>query len=228
VEITLGNTLLASPNLALGRVGPWGLALNGEQLVDAVPFFRADVLQVFARGGFGVTLQFSVTHLFASQRAASAFYLQHAGAIPLEGILSLVVGEGDDTETVYLKDAVVQSIAQPPGRGVAVDVQYTIRGGKFTSDVPADLPGEHDDAEGFIVMRRGKVSIDAEATSVEVTFSAPLSAVPIVTANVSRPSGSPAIGCAIREDSISTDGFVVDLDAATPDDTYRLHYTAIE
>jgi hypothetical protein len=228
VVISLQNTLLCSPNVALGRVGPWGLTLNGEQLVDAVPFFRADVLQVFARGGFGVTLQFGVARMFSSVRAAEAFYLTHSGAIPLEGILTLVCGEGGDTQTVYLEGAVVQSVAQSPHRGTIVDVQYTIRGGKFIGDVPDDLPGEVEPEEEFIVMRRGKVSIAAAATEVEVTFSAPLSAIPIVTAIVSRPTGSGAIGCAVREDSITTDGFTVDLDAAAPDGTYKLHYTAIE
>lgn len=230
MEITIATTLLASPDLALGRVGPAGLAVNGQQILDDADFFRAAAPTFFVRGTEGVTLQFSVTRLFSSVRAAEAFILLHFNSTPLEGLLTCTCGDAGDTQTVYLRDAKVQTVQLPGYRGTSVGVQYTIRGAEFTSDVPPEeIPGEPDDGEGeFIVLRRGKIAIDAAAESVDVVFSSPLSSVPVVTATVSRPAGSPKVGCTLDEDSVTITGFSVELDAPTPDGTFKLHYIAIE
>lgn len=226
MRITIETTLLASA--ALTTAPHSALSLNGVQLVEEAQFFRAATAGFYARGNASVALQFRAQRLFSSIRAAEAFALLHASSIPLEGLLTCVAGESGDTQTVYLEDCVVENVQVVEYRGASVVVQYTIRGAAFSSDVPPEIPGETDEAEEFIVMRRGKVSIDAAAESVAVAFSSPLSAVPIVTPTISRPSGGAAIHCTTREDSVTVNGFTVDLSAATPDATYKLHYIAVE
>lgn len=214
--------------LALGIVGPFGLTLNGQQLVDDAHFFRAAAASVFARGNRGSVLQFSVQRLLSGERAAEAFALTHAGSVPTGGLLTIVCGPTGDEQTVYLEDCAVESVQIVECRGLAVRVQYTIKGGLFITDVPPEIPGAADPGEEFIVMRRGKVSIASGVEEKAVVFSSPLSAVPIVSAVVSRPTGGANVRCTLREDSVTINGFTVDLSAATPDANYKLHYIAVE
>jgi hypothetical protein len=229
VQIKIETTVLADADLAVGRVGPFGLTLNGTQIVDEALFFRAASPTYFVRGGAGVALTFSVTRFFSSVRAAEAFALLHFGEIPREGLVTVTAGEEGDTQVLYLRDAALDGFIVPGTRGTCVVVQYTLRGGLWESDIPSEeIPGDPDNGEEFVVMRRGKVSIAADATAVSVTFSSPLSASPVVTPHISRPAGSPRIDCSLDEDSVSNSGFTVQLSAPTPDASYKLHYTAVE
>ena len=225
MRLTLVSTQLADSTVLTPHSG---ITLNGRQLVDDAEFFRAATARVFARGNFGTTLQFSVTHSFSSQREAEVFFLTQPGSVPTSGLVTAICGVSGDTQTCYLEDAVVESVALPPYKGVSVEVQYTIRGGLWTSDVPAELPGTADSPETTIVMRRGRVSITSGDSSVVVTFSAALSSVPTVTASISRPTGGDAIWAIIREDSVTTSGFTADLSGATPASGYKLNYIAVE
>lgn len=229
MRISIESTVLADPDISVGKLGPSGLTVNGQQIVDEAQFFRAAAPVFYARGTLGVVLQFTVHRIFATLAAAEAFALMHFNATPLEGLVTCVCGETGATQTVYLNDAVVEAVQLPSSRGLVVAVQYTIKGGAFTSDVPPeDIPGDPDNGEEFVVLRRGKVAIGAGVSSVVVTFSAPLAVVTSVQCTISRPAGSPAIDAFVREDSITVNGFTVDLSAETPDTTYRLHYLAIE
>ena len=205
------------------------MSLNGRQLVDEVDFFRGAAPVYYARGGIGVALRFTSVHLFATPRLAEAFYLQHWGGLPRTGLLQCIAGDGADVQTLYLEDAILSTVAQPPARGVAVAVEYTILGGSFTTDVPPDVPGTADSAEETVVIRRGSVAIDSGATSVDVAFSAPLSTTPAaVTCTISRPAGGDAIWAIVDEDTIAVDGFTAELSGATADGSYKLNYIALE
>lgn len=227
MRITIESTLLADGTLLAPHSG---LAVNGQQLVDDAQFFRAANATYFARGNAGVLLQFGVNRLFSSVRRAEAFALTHFDGLPKSGLVACECGEEGDTETAYLRDAVLESAAITGYRGCSVQVQYTIRGSRFESDVPEEeIPGEPDDAEGeFIVLRRGKVNIANGAKTVDVVFSAPLSVVPIVSPTVSRPAGGDAIWATVDEDSVTVNGFTASLSGAAPDGNYKLHYIAVE
>lgn len=227
MRISIATTLLADASLALAPHS--GLALNGQSIVDEAEFFRAAVATFYHRGVAGVTLTFNVERTFGTLRKAEAFVLTHFGAIPKEGLLTCVCGESGDTETIYLRNCVVEAAPIPGYRGLSVGVQYRIRGGAFETDVPAEeIPGAPEGGEAFVVLRRGKVSIAAAATSVAVTFTSPLAAVPVVACNISRPTGGDVLRATLREDSITASGFTVDLSAAAPDANSKLHYVAIE
>lgn len=230
MRISIVSTVLADPTAAAGRLGPSGLTLNGQQIVDDAEFFRAAAPVLFDRGSAGVVLQFAVERSFTTLAQAEAFLLQHPTAVPRAGLVTCECGDAGGTETLYLPDAILETVAITGHRGVSVAVQYTIRGAGFASDVPPEeIPGEPDDGEGeFIVLRRGRVSIDAAATTVDIVFSAPLSSVPTVTCTVSRPAGGDNIWAHVEEDTLTVNGFTAELSGAPPDGTYKLNYIAVE
>ncbi len=228
MRIKIESTILADPDPALGRFGPAGLSINGQQIVDEADIFRAAAPIYYSRGGGGVTLQFTVSRSFDTLAAAERFQLMHWDSIPREGLIICECGENSDVP-IYLRNAVLEAVQLPSLRGGVVTVQYTIKGPFFESDIPEDeIPGEPDPGEEDVVTRRSRVAIAAAQTSVAVLFSSPLSSVPTINPTISRPAASPVITCSLREDSISIDGFTVDLSAETPDANYVLHYIAIE
>jgi hypothetical protein len=224
VEIFLDTYLLCSPNIALGRVGPSGMSLNGDSIVDPVPFFRALAIAYFARGGESVEWQFRVVRLFNTERLAHKFALLHRTQLPRQGRIKVTVGASGDTEDIYLEDAIVQPTA-PSIVGTAVVVQYSVKGGIPSTDVPDPLPST-DPEEESVSFRRGKVSIGNGDETVDVTFSAPLAGDLVISPRISHVSGEDAIDCELLEDTISADGFSVKLSAATTSANYKLHYTA--
>lgn len=228
MRISIANTLLADS--ADPAYAPTGIVLNGRQVIQETDFLRAAAATYYARGNRSTDLSFTTGRAFATHRLAQAFALQHCTSLPTGGSITVVCGEPGDTENVYLQGAVVESADVVRIVGTFVYVRYTLRGpAAWSSDVPPDLEGETETGEDTLVVRRGKVSIASGATSVTVTFSAPLAGVPpCVIPVISRPTGSPQIGCELREDSINETGFIVDLKNATPDDTYKLHYLAVE
>lgn len=229
MQITIETTLLADADLALGYAGPLALILNGTQLYDEADFFRAAAPTFFPRGNIQTRLQFQVTRIFATLRQAQAFALQHWGSIPRSGLVTVTAGDGSSSQTLYLRNAIVDSAQVLSVRGVAVAVQYIIRGGLWESDIPVDeIPGPPDPGESFAVIRRAEVAITAGATSVAVVFSSPLAATPIVVATVSRPAGGDAIWPIIDQDTVTVDGFTADLSGTPSDGTYKLNYIAVE
>lgn len=240
MRISIESTLLADPNLAKGRMGPSGLSLNGQQIVEEAQFFLAAAATFFARENAGTVLQFSVERLFSTVGAAEVFILTHQGNLPRRGTVSAVCGLGESEfsaefggeefrgQAVFLRNAVLESAVITKYEGAAVTVQYTIKGGLWTTDVPPEVPGETEDAEDFIVMRRGKVPVGSGEHTIAVAFSAPLSGVPVVKADIIGPTGSDAIGGHVLLDTITNAGFTYKADAATPNDDYELHYIAVE
>lgn len=227
MEIYLDSLLLCSPNAALGRIGPLGMSRNGQQIVDDVAFFRAAERTFFARGSRGVQVSFAVEHQFASYLAAEVFFLTWENSVSTSGRLKCVCGVTGSTQDVYLEDCVVETVAQPPGKGVSVTVQYTIKGPKFSTDVPAEPLPSADPEEKEVSFRRGSPSIANAATFLDVSFSSPLASAPTaISVQVSHVSGDDAIDCEIIQDSISTEGFTVNLSAPAPNGNYKLHYLA--
>jgi len=228
VRILVDNTLLCDSALATGMVGPAGMSLNGESIEDVVPFFRAATKTYFDRAGENVVLQFRVERHFDTVRLAQKFFLTHRADVARQGAVTWEAGEGADIEDLYLSGAIVQLQMQRLD-AVRVTVQYTIKGGAFTTDVPADLPASPDPADDFIVRRRGSIQLTAADVGKTVTFSTPLSAVPTtVWAWISRPSGGQDIRAIPNQPSYTVDGFDCDFTGAIPDTTYYLEYIAIE
>jgi hypothetical protein len=227
VRILVDNTLLADSALTAGCVGPSGLTINGESIVDEVAFFRAATVSFFERGGESINLQFRVARNFASARLAEKFALMHRGNVPRQGIVTCVVGTSGDTESLYLEGAIVQpAIGSVIGTSVAV--QYTIKGGAFTTDVPDDLPDEPDTEDDFVVRRRGSIQLTAADVGKAVTFSSPLEGAPtIVWAWITRSEGGRDIRAIPNKPSYAAEGFECDFTGAIPDNTYYLEYIAI-
>jgi hypothetical protein len=76
---------------------------------------------------------------------------------------------------------------------------------------------------------RGKQAISSGAESVAVVFDVSFApgTIPIVNANVAKPSGGSNIVATIREDLVTVDGFTVELSGPTPDANHKLHWSAI-
>lgn len=204
-------------------LAPGQLSINGTLVVDEEHFYHAAAASFFPRGNRSTVLSLTVELSFDSAAEACRYALLRPSTVPASGLLAVDLSDGS---VLYLPDCACESVA-PQILGACVRTTYTLKGGLFTSDVPADLPGTVD-AGGALVMRRASIAIATGAESVAVTFSAPLASAPVVTASISRPSGSPTLSCSVRSDSITASGFTADLSAPTPDNTYRLDYLAVE
>lgn len=224
MRILIDTLLLADSALATGCVGPSGLSLNGQSIVDEVAFYRAAALTFFERGGESIDLQFRVQRHFDSARLAEKFVLTHRNDVPRQGRLTCTVGSTGDTEDIFLEDAIVQpSIVGLVGQSVVVN--YAIRGGIFSTDVPDPLPSA-DPEEDEVSFRRGSVAITAAAETVDVVFSSALASAPTtVIPRVSNNTGDDSIDCYLLQDTITASGFTVTLSA--PAGTgQKLHYIA--
>jgi hypothetical protein len=223
VLTTFASNVLASGNLALGRVGPFDMSVNGQQVVDEVEFFRALRKAFYGRGLRSVEFGFSVQRFFASLARAEAFFFTGYNDLPDEGDLVLGCGEGDaDAQNVGIVGAVLDSCDATRLQGTVVVVRYRFRGGRFTTDVS---PGPEPDED---VIRRGTVNIADAATSKAVVFSSVMSGVPVVACNLVMPTtGGDAIFATIIEDTVTTAGFTVAFSGPVPSGSYKLNYIAI-
>lgn len=225
MRILLETTLLAD---AAAGAPHRGLTVNSQQIVDEANFVRSANAAFYARENRSVRLQFGVEWQLGSIRDAEAFVLLHEASVPREGLLTCSCGQPGAEQLVYLRDCVVESV-QLSYVGVSVHAQYSLVGAKFEGDVPpAIIPGDPEPAEENPVKRRGKQAIAAGAASVAVAFSAPLSGVPTLAFAVSRPTGGQRIDAVLCEETVTINGFTVELSAPTPDASYVLHYVAYE
>ena len=225
MRILIDNILLADAEPAAGLTLS-SVSLNGERIVDETTFFRAAARTYFDRGGQGVQLSLGVTREFPSLRLAQRFVLTHHNTVPGQGLIECIVGAGADVESIYLEDAILQPQIVSL-EGVAVGINYTIRGGRFSTDTPAEPLPSADPEEEEVSYRRGAPSIASAAEQVDVTFSSPLASPPTtVTPHVSHVTGDEAIDCELLQDTITEEGFSVKLTAPTPNGNYKLHYSA--
>lgn len=218
MRIRIGNTWLA----AGGRQSPVDLSVNGQQVIEDAQFFGALAATYYGRGKRSTELTFTVEREHGSLKDAEVFLLTHWADLPRSGDVVVECGIGDDTQSVALKGAVLESMPQGIYRGRSTRVTYTLRGGLISTDsIPAGGDVDED------VVRRGTVDIGSAATEVEVSFDNAMTGTPTVVATVVTPEGGDIIACTIESGSVSTDGFTAKLSFPTPDSTYKLSYVAI-
>ncbi len=134
MRVTYDSISLASGDLALGRVGPSGLSVNGVQAVDEVEYYRALTKAYHGLGLRGVEFTFAVTRLFATEAQAELFALTHHDDLPDEGDLVVVCGEDAvDEASAGITGAVLASVDIQSVRGLAVTVRYRFQGGRFAA-----------------------------------------------------------------------------------------------
>lgn len=131
--VTYGSTVICSSSVAGGRVGPVGIVLDGQSLIDVANFVNAVHTAVFARGRGPRELAFQIQAFFATEADAVAFFLTHEDALALQDDLKIE----DDAESVSytMADAAGQA-RMVRLMGVCVIVEYRFTGAKFTLDSP--------------------------------------------------------------------------------------------
>jgi hypothetical protein len=218
MRITYGAVELASDNLALGRVGPAGVVLNGVQVVDPAEIFRAATTTYYGRGNRSVALSFAVLRFFATEAAAARFIATHHNDLEDEGDLLLT----QDDETLSLPGAVLEAVGFDGWAGCGVRVTYTLRGSAFEAGA-SPLP-EPDPS----MTRHGLADVDADATTVDVVFSSPLPGVPFVPGAVLMmpTAGGDVIFASPIEDTITAAGLTFSLSGPPSGAGYKLPYQA--
>jgi hypothetical protein len=220
VRIVTPTTLLASSSLAIGRVGPFDMAFNGQPVLQVEQLLRADSALVIGRGDGPVEFSFSVQALFASAAKAVQFCALHRETIPLQ--TDLHVDDEDAGIYLLLADA-VREIRFGQVRGSSVLVNYKFTGARFTSeDVPEDL--EEDTSR----MKVGVTALIEGDTEKVVTFDNPFASAPrFIGVTLRTPSGGDSFRIDTPKDDISAGGFKAKLGAAVPGSGYEFSWTAI-
>lgn len=215
-----------------GAMAASDVRVNGAQLIDDAAFFRASTMAFYPRGDRSVTLTFTTKWIFNTTTAAEVFALMLPTMSPLTvndlGVLQCICGSDPNTQTVYMDNAVLESVSVVRQIGLSLEVAYVVKGPGFQTAVPPDVPGYPNPNEVAPVLRRDSVAIAAAATSVVVTFSSPFQTTPIVVATCTGVSGSVGIFARVLSDSVSTTGFTAELSYTTPDTSYKLNYIAMQ
>jgi hypothetical protein len=213
------STLLASPNLATGRVGPSGISLNGETIFDDAAFFRADFATLFGRGRGPRTFEFTVLAIFSSESDAITFAATHEDGLPVQA--DLVLTDDADTLSLRMADAISQASI---GRiiGVSVEVHYRFTGARFIQESPADIPDPTTDS-----MKVGQQNISAADESAVVTFPAAFGAAPTyVNLIVEEPVAAAPVSV-VGLENVTAAGFTAKFSAAVPGSGYKARWQAI-
>ena len=215
--IYFANTFLCSADLAQGRVGPVGLAINGQQANDPAGFIAADAETYFPRTR-STAVAFRVNRFLgtyaAAQRAASLLFAQ----LPKQGDLQLFDDAGNGLSK--LPDAVVASV-----NAVQIDssfgLEFQFLGGVFeTEDV--DIPDESD------LVKAGTVNLSEGDESKAIAFDTPFASTPRgVTASLLRPSGGGSFTVDVDDSTLDETGFTVRFGAAVPGPNYKVSYIAV-
>lgn len=222
MRISYASIVLAHGNPAFGLVGPAGLSLNGRQIVEEVDFFAAVVASFFARGNRRVDFSFAVQRTFDTLADAQQFVLLHYNDLPDAGTLRCTCdGEGGaDGPTVTL-EAVFDGPQIEAVSGLAVRLRYAFRGPAWASD---ETPVSDPDPD---MIRRANIAIPDGATSVAVVFATPMSGVPFVQISFLKPTaGGDTLAGTVVEDSITAEGFTVELMGPPAGAGYKLSYRA--
>lgn len=201
--------------------GPSGFSHNGQQINDRFDLVRAAQALFVPRGNRSATISFAVTRQKDSLRGSERFVLEHFSQLPQQGDLFLWVGTDADGEWVKYPAAVIDNVSSIY-RGVSPGFQYTFSvGAPVFDESPPDVTPPDDD------MKRGTTSIGNGDSTVAVTFAAPFSGTPIVTATVQVPDGGDYMTCQILDSTVSTTGFTARLNGPTPGTGYKLSWMAI-
>lgn len=219
MRILASNTLIASDQLAVGRVGPFGMAFNGEPIFDLASFYGAAYTQVYTRGDGPVECTFRVNALFASHALALHFCATHREALPVECDLQLIDDDADIN--LVLADAARQ-VSFGAIVGCAVEVAYRFIGSRFTSEaIPVDVEEDLD------VMKLGKETPAADAEEISVVFGTPFASEPrFVNMNVERPTGQIPVAVIGYRD-VTAAGFTAILSYPLPASGYFGRWQAV-
>lgn len=216
MRIQYGTLVLATTGDLLKPAG--AIRVNGEQVVDIAALFRASAASVHGRGNRTNTISFAGSRLFTSLREAERFVLLHEQDLADSATLYLTCGRGADTEVVSLPGAVFAGWQLVP-RGLSILVEYTFRGGRFSSDA-VTIPDEES------IVKRGTEDLGSGADSGAVTFATAFAATPVVVATVRAPNSTGAAIAAVVH-SESTTGFSFFLTGVTPDANHKLNWLAV-
>jgi hypothetical protein len=199
---------------------PEGFTLEQVPITEAAQFFRAPAMTFFGRGNVRTTVRFRVTASFSTVREAQVYALTLRNTLPNQATLSLVCGDGGDTQQVNLQDAVLSPI-EPRLTGVAVTTAYEFNGGLFdTEDIPLPDP--------TVTVKKFTVSLTQGTNSVAVTFDSPFGSTPsVVTCSIIAPDGGYVIACAPDQATISATGFTALFGASIPGSGYYLSGEAL-
>lgn len=214
----LANTYFAGIELEAA----FDVRVNGQIVSQRADIFRAAQAKNFARGNLTTAVTFSVSRVHDSVLEAQRFAWMHFAGLPKSGDLRVTLGEVGDQSDVLLPGCVLLSAdVIPKGRGTVTT--YNLVGG-----LPTD-GGDPVDLEPYAdLMRRDNVSITNGATSVAVVFSSSLPSAPYVTVAVLKPTGDAAnIWATVVADTITNNGFTVELSGPVPTGTYKLSYIAL-
>ena len=128
MQVSFAGTILAAGGL-LGE--PGNLRIDGKLYTEAAAFFRAAAMTWFSRANYSTELSFSVTRNFSSLADAGVFACTHPSALAGRGDIVLTLGAAGDTATETLPLAVLANV-HVSMQGVAITVQYTFNGGRFS------------------------------------------------------------------------------------------------
>jgi hypothetical protein len=147
--------------------------VNGVAVFEAVDIVQAARKRFFFRGNEAVTLSFSVVRVFDSIKEAEVFWLTQWSLIQKAGLCQITCGNGDDTQDVYMANAVCAGMPQGGCLGVRVVTQYQISAPDATTDVP---PSVLTDAVPMIL--RGSANLTVADESKAIVFDAPFTPCP--------------------------------------------------
>lgn len=218
------SSLLASYDPASGCLGPSGLRVNGQQVVDSAGFLRAAAFTYYGRGQKSTEIIFRVERQFSSARALQAFCLSHLIELPKQGDLQFTVGETGDTSEITLEDAVITGFRVLSVRGVSALVEYSFAGGLPTTE-DIELPDE-----GNLVKAK-VIELTAGETSKAVTYDTPFGggAPRFVQGQISPPDGGVGFLAFPRDSTRTAEGITFDFTQAVPGSgTYKLLVNAIQ
>ncbi len=206
--------------------------VNGQQIVDDASFFQAAAMAFYPRGNLSDTLAFSTKWQFSTPTAAEVFALTLPTMVPMSasdsGVVQCICGNAPNAQTVYMNNAVLESVRVIKQIGTSVEVAYVLKGPGFQTDIPPDVPGYPDPGELTLVYRRATVPIPSGVGSLAVAFSSPFNTAPVIVPCMCGVSGSPALFARLLSNTVTTNGFTVEFSDLTPDDTYTLTYFALQ
>lgn len=197
------------------------LTINGSHVVEPVDIVKASRKRVFSRGNQLINVSFSVVRLFTTLKEAGVFATSGFSYMTKKGSLEIQCGLSTDYQSVYMAGAVVSS-APAEWEGRAVKVNYTITAPEATTSTP---PTVYTGGEAMI--QKGSESITSGVEYLDVSFGEPFSAVPVITLEMSHPSGGDIIGRSLRQDLKTINGFRVEFAYPIPASGYYLEWTAI-
>ena len=123
-----------------------GCTINGQAAYEAADIVAASRQRFFPRGNESIALAFSTRRVFDSIKEAEVFWATHFSLLPKSGLCTLTCGFGDDTQDVFLANAILTAIPQSTYGGVRVDIAYQIAAPGADTDAP---PSSFDASSGL-------------------------------------------------------------------------------